>query len=95
MVKRFGKHDGGDGRAVSGGWRFVGEAGEVFTVYEIHHTTLWHGRSSGAPTIREFWRMWQPVRLHIGGRSDTDWQRFRKWLMAEHRAFVKSQKTDA
>ena len=39
--------------------------------------------------------MWQPVRLHIGGRSDTDWQRFRKWLMAEHRAFVKSQKADA
>ena len=42
MVKRFGRHDGGDGRAISGGWAFVSEAGEVFTVYEIHHTTLWH-----------------------------------------------------
>jgi hypothetical protein len=95
LVKRFGRHDGGDGRVSSGGWTFVGETGEVFTVYEMHGTTLWHGRGSGAPTIREFWQQWQPVRLHIGGRSDTDWKRFRKWLIAEHRAFVKSRKADA
>ena len=29
MVKRFGKHDGGDGIRVSGGWSFVGDSGEV------------------------------------------------------------------
>ena len=95
MVKRFGDHDGGDGRACSGGWTFLGDSGEVFTVYERYGTTLWHGRGSGAPTIRDFWRSCEPVRLHIGGRSGADWQGFRKWLRAEYRAFVKAQQAGA
>ena len=95
LVKRFGRHDGGDGCHSSGGWTFVGEAGEVFTVYEQDCTTLWHGRGSGAPTIRAFWRLWEPVRLHVGGHDGTDWQAFRKWLRAEYRAFVKAREADA
>jgi hypothetical protein len=91
MVKRFGKHDGGDGDHTSGGWTFVGEAGEVFTVNEMRRTTLWHGPGSGAPTVREFWRQCQPVRLDIGGYDNTDWQAFRKWLRAEYRAFARAQ----
>src|SRR3954453_23341048 len=70
MIKRFGKHDGGDGIRSSGGWDFVGESGEVFTVYEWRCTTLSNGRGSGSPTVRQFWGMWEPVKLHIGGRPD-------------------------
>ena len=95
LVKRFGRHDGGDGNHSSGGWAFVGESGEVFTVYEMRCTTLWHGRGSGAPTVREFWKLWAPVRLHIGGRDGTDWQGFRKWLRAEYRAFLKAQAAES
>lgn len=91
MVKRFGKHDGGDGIRSSGGWTFVGESGEVFTVYEWRCTTLSNGRGSGSPTVREFWSSWEPVKLHIGGIPDSDWQSFRKWLQAEYRAFRKAQ----
>jgi hypothetical protein len=95
MVKRFGKHDGGDGLRSSGGWTFAGESGEVFTVYEWRCTTLSNGRGSGSPTVREFWRLSVPIALHIGGRDGTDWQGFRKWLRAEYRAFVKAQAADA
>ena len=30
--------------------------------------------------------MWEPVSLHIGGHTGTDWQRFRKWLRNEYKA---------
>jgi hypothetical protein len=92
MVKRFGRHDGGDGNHSSGGWTFATGTGDVFTVYEMRCTTLWHGRGSGAPTVREFWRSWEPVRLHVGGHDGTDWKGFRKWLLAEYRAFTKEQR---
>jgi len=95
MVRRFGKHNGGDGIRTSGGWTFVAESGGVFTVYEWRCTTLSNGRGSGSPTVREFWRLWEPVRLNIGGHDDTDWQAFRKWLRAEYRAFVKAQASAA
>jgi hypothetical protein len=95
LVRRFGRHDGGDGCHSSGGWTFVGESGEAFTVYEQDRTTLWHGRGSGAPTVRGFWRRWEPVQLHIGGRGGADWRGFRKWLRAEYRAFVKAQAAEA
>jgi hypothetical protein len=91
MVKRFGKHDGGDGNHTSGGWTFVGEAGEVFTVNEMRCTTLWHGPGSGAPTVREFWQGREPVRLDIGGYDNSDWHAFRNWLRAEYRAFATAQ----
>ena len=94
MVKRFGKHDGGDGIRTSGVWRFVGENGEVFRVYEWRCTTLSNGRGSGSPTVREFWKLWEPVRLHIGGCDNTDWQGFRKWLRAEYRAYLKELAED-
>jgi hypothetical protein len=87
LVKRFGKHDGGDGIRSSGGWTFVGESGEVFTLYEWRCTTLSNGPGSGSPTIRGFWASWQPVQFHIGGASGSDWQAFRRWLQAEYRAF--------
>jgi hypothetical protein len=89
MVKRFGKHDGGDGIRTSGAWRFVGESGEVFTVYEWRCTTLSNGRGSGSPTVREFWASWKPVKLHIGGFPNSDWQSFRRWLQAEYRLYRK------
>jgi hypothetical protein len=91
MVKRFGKHDGGDGIRSSGGWTFVGTSGEVFTVYEWRCTTLSNGRGSRSPTVREFWASWEPIKLHIGGLPDSDWQAFRQWLQAEYRAFRKQQ----
>jgi hypothetical protein len=91
MVKRFGKHDGGDSLSSSGGWTFVGSSGEVFTVYEWRCTTLSNCRGSGSPTVREFWSSWEPVKLHIGGIPDTDWELFRRWLQAEYRAFRKAQ----
>jgi hypothetical protein len=87
VVKHFGKHDGGDGLRSSGGWTFLGEAGQVFTLYEWRCTTLSNSRGSGSPTVREFWKLWEPVRLHIGGRTDTDWQGFRRWLRSEYRAY--------
>ena len=95
MVNRFGKHDGGDGNHSSGGWTFVGKAGQVFSVYEMRCTTLWHGRGSGAPTVREFWQLSQPVWLHIGGHDGSDWKAFRRWLRGEYRAFAKAQAVDA
>ena len=49
-------------------------------------------RGSGAPTIREFWRLDDPVRLHIGGHTGSDWQGFRKWLRAEYRGFTKARR---
>jgi hypothetical protein len=91
LVKRFGKHDGGDGLRSSGGWMFVGETGEVFTVYEWRCTTLSNGRRSGFPTARQFWASWEPVKFHIGGAPDSDWELFRRWLQAEYRAFRRAQ----
>ena len=91
LVKRFGKHDGGDGIRSSGGWTFVSESGEVFTLYEWCCTTPSNGRGSGSPTVREFWTSWEPVKLHIGGLPDSDWQAFRRWLQAEYRAFRREQ----
>jgi hypothetical protein len=52
----------------------------VFTVYEWRCTTLSNGRGSGSPTVREFWSSWEPVKLHIGGTPDSDWEAFRRWL---------------
>jgi len=92
MVKRFGKHDGGDGIRTSGGWLFVGDSGEVFGVYEYRSTTLSNGRGSGSPTVRQFWSKWEPVKLHIGGRPGSDWQAFRRWLQGEYRTFRKGAK---
>jgi hypothetical protein len=92
MVQRFGKHDGGDGIRVSGSWSFVDESGEIFTVYEYRSTTLSNGRGSGSPTVRQFWSMWEPFKLHIGGRPGSDWQAFRRWLQGEYRKFRKGAK---
>ena len=92
MIQRFGAHDGGDGIRSSGGWLFVGDSGEVFTVYEYRSTTLSNGRGSGSPTVRQFWAMGEPVKLHIGGRPGSDWQAFRKWLQGEYRKFKKGGK---
>ena len=89
MMKQFGTRSGGDGIRTSGGWIFVKDSGEVFTVYEWRCTTLSNGRGSGSPTVREFWASWVPVKLHIGGIPDTDWQAFRRWLQAEYRAYRK------
>ncbi len=94
MVKRFGKHDGGDGIRSSGGWTFVSESGEVFTVYEYRCTTLSGGPGSGSPTVRQFWSLWEPVKLHIGGAPGSGWQSFRRWLQAEYRAFRKAHELD-
>lgn len=94
LLERFGEHDGGDGQHSSGGWTFVGASGAVFTLYEQDCTTLWHGRGSGAPTSRAFWRLWEPVQLHIGGRGRADWRKFRDWLLAEYRAFVEARAPD-
>jgi hypothetical protein len=94
LVKQFGKHDGGDGIRSSGGWTFVSESGEVFTVYEYRCTALSNGRGSGSPTVRQFWSSWEPVKLHIGGARDSDWESFRRWLQAEYRAFRKAQKAE-
>ena len=91
MVGRFGKHDGGDGIRTSGGWTFVAETGEVFTVYEWRSTTLSNGRGSGSPTVREFWAGRNPVKFHIGGQPGTDWQAFRRWLQSEYRSYRKSK----
>jgi hypothetical protein len=91
MVRRFGKHDGGDGIRSSGGWTFVSGSGEVFTVYEWRCTTLSNGRGSGSPTVREFWASWEPVKLHIGGFPNSDWQAFRRWLQAEYRTSRKGE----
>jgi hypothetical protein len=87
MVKRFGKHDGGDGIRSSGGWTFAGEQGAVFTLYEWRCTTLSNGRGSGSPTVKAFWKLWEPVSLHIGGHTGADWQRFRRWLRGEYKAY--------
>src|SRR5262249_7855876 len=87
LVKHFGKHDGGGGLLSSGGWTFPWEAGHGFTPCGWRCTTPSHGRGSGSPTVREFWKSWEPVRLHIGGHTDTDWQGFRKWLRSEYRAY--------
>lgn len=93
LMMRFGKHDGGDGIRSSGGWTFVGDAGEVFTVYEWRSTTLSNGRESGSPTIREFWSSWSGAKLHIGGFPNSDWVAFRRWLQAQYREFRKGQES--
>src|SRR6516225_992137 len=87
MMKRFGKYAQADGYKVSGQWAFVSKAGKVFTVYEWESTTLYSGRGSDAPSVREFWSSWEPESLHIGGRGVTGWEGFRDWLQEAYQGY--------
>ena len=78
MVHVFGAPLEADGIKVSGEFRFSGENGEVFTVYEWKQTDLYGGKGCGCPTSEEFWGSASLATMHVGGHSDPS--RFISWL---------------
>lgn len=97
LVERFGPPAEVDGYKVSGRYTFVGDAGEVFTLYDWKGTTLYHGDESGAPTPAEFWGNRNPETLYIGGRGEENRSgrnpaatAFKEWLLERYRGYRSS-----
>ena len=86
LVERFGKPGPDDGIRVSGYYTFRAKDGVIFTIHDYKSTTLW-ADDEGLPTPEEFWRLTEPVELSIGARGD-DPSKFRKWVLAEYRAWL-------
>ena len=94
LVEMFGKPREADGYKISGMYIFTNDDGEVFTVYDWKQTSLHWGPRSGCPSPEEFWTSCEFVYLSVGGRRDTDVDRFLTWLadrIEEHQADLQQQ----
>ena len=85
LVDRFGPPSDADGYKVSGQYRFVDQAGLVYTLYDWKRTSLFNdglaeGEESSSPTPEEFWGNENPDQLQIGGRKGCDVEAFKNWL---------------
>jgi hypothetical protein len=86
LVDRFGPPRPFDGYKVSGEYRFVDDAGRVYTLYDYKLTTLYGDPALGyppMPTPAEFWADDRPHSLSIGGTDDCDVPAFKVWLRYE------------
>ena len=75
----YGEPAPGDGIRVSGIYKFVSDAGEVFTVYDYKSTSLWDS-DGGLPAPDVFWSSGSPTTLSVGGHADSDYPAFVQWL---------------
>jgi hypothetical protein len=83
LIRAFGKPRVCDSYKVSGEYIFTDEAGNVFTVYDWKHTTLYCGDNcDDAPTPKEFWGLDEPYDFYIGSARG-DWEEFRQWLLTK------------
>lgn len=84
LVDLFGDVTDTDGYKISRRHTFIGDRGEIFTVYDWKQTTLYRGPDSGAPTPEEFWHSRELKVLRVGGRAGSNPHRFVKWLQGQY-----------
>ena len=86
VIDRFGSPGSGDGYKTSGNYRFVDDAGLVYTLYDYKVTSLYHDPGQDHPrsqTPETFWADGRPTTLHIGGTEACDLPAFKVWLRYE------------
>ena len=86
LVDRFGPPATFDEYKVSGQYRFVDDAGRMYTLYDYKVTSLYGDPALGyppMPTPAEFWADDRPATLNIGGQDGCDVAAFKVWLRYE------------
>jgi hypothetical protein len=88
LVERFGTPLPGDGDRCTGRYKFRGDDGALFTVYEYKSTAAYLDDEDDALPPDEFWRSRDEQELSIGGRGgygDGSADAFSDWLTGEYR----------
>ena len=88
LVERFGPPLPGDGARCTGRYKFRGDDGSLFTVYEYKSTAAYLGDEDDALPPDELWRSRDEQELSIGGRGrygDGSADAFFDWLTGEYR----------
>jgi hypothetical protein len=75
LVRQFGQPQPSSRRLVSGEYWFVGEAGQVFTLYDDWSVTH--------PSPEQFWESHEPQTFAIGGHRRAHAYQFIVWLQAQ------------
>jgi hypothetical protein len=69
----------GDGK-VSGLYRFTGDGGMVFEVYDYKMTSLYSSRMMDP---ERFWALTTPVAFSVSGKNRSGLERFTRWLIEQ------------
>lgn len=80
LKEKFGSPTEGDEYKVSGEYVFEGPNGEIFTLYDWKHTSLYN---SGDVNPEEFWSSHELYNFHIGcdSKFESVLTKFKSWLI--------------